>query len=384
VNAKNAQEKKEKALQQQSKELTAKNPTTWTTDDVSIWLQLVKLGEYTPIFKEQQISGQELMELTENDVHTLGIQKLGHRKRFQKALSMLAQQLPTDFYDNVSDSSLSTGKSLGPSQSNHFLNNPSLNEALNSIPPDTSSMNESDTLSSSNTPSSDVRLKLYYNDEITVSVCKRETMTFSQLKLNIIEQFNLLKPKISYKDSDGDMITLKSDDEMKMALNFTSNSTLKIYIENLDDPKPNKSSTSSNSEAQKSDWLATSQTILLESMVNAVVIIAANDKRIKYFNASAERMFGLSKAEVKNQKVEILMQDDIGKVHDKYVNNYIETGVSKIIGKGRKVMAKNKFGDLFPVWLSLAETNGFKGIGNAFTATLYDLRSDDALSQSKH
>ena len=49
------------------------------------------------------------------------------------------------------------------------------------------------------------------------------------------------------------------------------------------------------------------------------------------------------------------MPDDHAAHHDKYVHNYLRTGIKKMIGTQREVTARRKDGTTFPAALGLAE-----------------------------
>ena len=42
-------------------------------------------------------------------------------------------------------------------------------------------------------------------------------------------------------------------------------------------------------------------------------------------------------------------------MHDVYIRNYLESGESRIIGKGRELLAQHKVGELFPIELSISK-----------------------------
>ena len=62
--------------------------------DVVGWLRRLGLGQYEPVFRENQIDSEVLSELTENDLEKLGL-PLGHRKRLLKAIAALAATTPS-------------------------------------------------------------------------------------------------------------------------------------------------------------------------------------------------------------------------------------------------------------------------------------------------
>ena len=63
---------------------------SWTTSDVTQWLQIIGLEIYCDIFAKEEINGFVLLELTndnlKNDLH---IEKLGHRLTILKSISLL-------------------------------------------------------------------------------------------------------------------------------------------------------------------------------------------------------------------------------------------------------------------------------------------------------
>jgi class 3 adenylate cyclase/tetratricopeptide (TPR) repeat protein len=63
--------------------------------DVGDWLRGLGLGQYEPLFRENDIDAEVLSELTEGDLTQLGV-SFGHRKRLLKAIASLglAQTLP--------------------------------------------------------------------------------------------------------------------------------------------------------------------------------------------------------------------------------------------------------------------------------------------------
>ncbi len=92
---------------------------------------------------------------------------------------------------------------------------------------------------------------------------------------------------------------------------------------------------------------------LIQTTQDAVLSIDRQG-RIILFNPSAERMFGYAQAEIIGQKINILMPAPYAGEHDGYIEHYERTGEARAIGRTRRVEAKRKTGELFPIELSVA------------------------------
>lgn len=109
---------------------------------------------------------------------------------------------------------------------------------------------------------------------------------------------------------------------------------------------------------------------ILDTTVDAIV--TADEKgTILSCNRAAEKLFGYTAAEMLNRNVSLLMPNPHRERHDAYMQRYLRTGQSRIIGVGREVVALRKDGARLPVDLALSDAmvNG----AHFFTAVIRDI-----------
>ncbi|MBF0437050.1 MAG: PAS domain S-box protein [Magnetococcales bacterium] len=92
------------------------------------------------------------------------------------------------------------------------------------------------------------------------------------------------------------------------------------------------------------------------------------------FNRAASRLFGYSASEVIGHNVHMLMPQLHQKRHDHYIQGYIATGNSQIIGKGREVAGLHKDGTVFPLFITVSKLEINDEL--LFTAIIRDLTRD--------
>lgn len=124
-------------------------------------------------------------------------------------------------------------------------------------------------------------------------------------------------------------------------------------------------SSPSREDEATSRWKA-----VIASAVDGILVIDSQG-RIEAFNPAAERLFGYRESEILGQNVRILMPPPYRDEHDRYLTNYLESGIPKIIGKGREVTGLRRDGTTFPLHLSVGEM--VVGGERKFTGILHDL-----------
>jgi two-component system CheB/CheR fusion protein len=107
---------------------------------------------------------------------------------------------------------------------------------------------------------------------------------------------------------------------------------------------------------------------ILDTAADAILTINQNGI-IQTANASAERMFGYTAAEMIGQNVKMIMPSPYREEHDGYLARYLQTEEKDIIGIGREVEARRKDGSIFPVELAISETEHLK----LFTGFIRDI-----------
>jgi hypothetical protein len=75
--------------------LRSEIPSTGAMVDVGHWLQRLGLEEYEPAFRKNRIDGEVLPTLTAEDLETLGVKFVGHRRKLLDAVTALRDAAAT-------------------------------------------------------------------------------------------------------------------------------------------------------------------------------------------------------------------------------------------------------------------------------------------------
>eukprot|EP01104_Vermistella_antarctica_P020066 TRINITY_DN832_c0_g1_i4.p1 TRINITY_DN832_c0_g1~~TRINITY_DN832_c0_g1_i4.p1 ORF type:complete len:302 (-),score=95.79 TRINITY_DN832_c0_g1_i4:169-1074(-) len=289
--------------------LMSKDVSTWGVSEVGMWLEFIHLADYKISFIENFVTGAELPELGVEDLVMLGVKSLGHRKRLQKEIANLVASNDKDGgYDSDKDSvdSMSSGHSAHSSASTSSH----LSEATYSYG-----------------PSDRVRVKFSYKGDISVAYVSAVT-TKRKLLRKARKECRGVRVELFYKDSEGDKITLKKDNDIK---NMFRHMKPPIRLE------CKVSSSRSSSRASRSDdAIPASETAVLDTLNDAAVIIDARCT-IRYMNDAGLKMWDYPRSEVIGQNVKMLMAAAYASRHDQIVERYVQ-GITpaKVIGKGAR------------------------------------------------
>ena len=122
-------------------------------------------------------------------------------------------------------------------------------------------------------------------------------------------------------------------------------------------------------EAVARDQSARIQAIL-DGATDAIITINV-EGIIESFNAAAEKTFGYAADEVIGKNVNILMPSPYHEEHDGHIQQYLATGISKILGIGREVFGRRADRTTFPMRLAVSEVN--LGERRLFTGIVHDV-----------
>jgi two-component system sensor kinase FixL len=134
----------------------------------------------------------------------------------------------------------------------------------------------------------------------------------------------------------------------------------------------------SNPASEYAAMVAAQFQALLDAAVDAIIVIDERGQ-ILTFNRAAERMFGLTAADVIGKNVTVLMHEPHRTQHGQYVSRYLATGEAHIIGKGREIEARRANGEIFPASLAVGEAADASG--RRFVGIVRDLSAQRAAEQ---
>lgn len=115
---------------------------------------------------------------------------------------------------------------------------------------------------------------------------------------------------------------------------------------------------------------------IVDTAVEAIITI--NDRGIiESANPATYKLFGYEEPSLIGQNVSVLTPQPHRSQHDRYMQNYLLTGIRRIIGIGRDVTGQRREGTIFPIHLSVSEIQ--LGATRMFTGIIHDLTRQRAL-----
>jgi len=300
------------------------------------------------VFIENSISGSELFELEPEDLASIQVRKLGHRKRILKRIAQLKKNSAAAFQalsDDSSDSSSSTSGSTSGS-----------NTKKSTYKSDASDKSKKSRSSGAGAPD-EVVFKCFYDDDVTVIRLKgKPSLNKLRRKLQAEYKADL---EIKFKDDEGDLMPITRLPHLKAAVKEADGKPVRVY---LSDPAKNATL-----------GLSAAETLILENLVDGCIIINKRGNII-FFNEAAEEMFGYRKKQVLGKNVKILMPAATAEHHDGYLKKYLSSGEGEVMGKGRVVIAKKRDKTTFPVHLAISEADIHAGdIDQVFVGVVKDM-----------
>ena len=70
--------------------------------DVAAWLRGLGLEQYAPAFRDNDVDGEVLPELTADDLISIGVTSVGHRRKLLAAIAALGTEPPTRDCSSIS------------------------------------------------------------------------------------------------------------------------------------------------------------------------------------------------------------------------------------------------------------------------------------------
>jgi len=182
----------------------------------------------------------------------------------------------------------------------------------------------------------------------------KATTTFKSLKRQLEDQFEC-KLRIKYADSDGDQVTIKREHDWQDCMKEseqTSRKRIKLYCyqrETSPSPKSSSSLMEETSPQARAEMFS-----MFESILDPVLIISEAGV-VQFVNKKLENVLGYAQIDLLGNSVNLIIPEDVRPYHDTFLRNYLKSGVSRIIGKGRDVIAMRKDGSIMPLHLEVTE-----------------------------
>jgi PAS domain S-box-containing protein len=122
-------------------------------------------------------------------------------------------------------------------------------------------------------------------------------------------------------------------------------------------------------------------TAIYDSVLDGIITINPSGS-IESFNRAAAKIFGHAPDQVMRRNIRMLMPEPYASAHDGYLERYVATGQSRVLGTVREIEGKRADGSIFPMEIALTET--LLGSGRLFVAAVRDVTERRALERVKN
>jgi len=122
-------------------------------------------------------------------------------------------------------------------------------------------------------------------------------------------------------------------------------------------------------------------TAIYDSVLDGIITINPSGS-IESFNRAAAKIFGHTPDQVMRRNIRMLMPEPYASAHDGYLERYVATGQSRVLGTVREIEGKRADGSIFPMEIALTET--LLGSGRLFVAAVRDVTDRRALERVKN
>lgn len=117
---------------------------------------------------------------------------------------------------------------------------------------------------------------------------------------------------------------------------------------------------------------------IVDTAADAIISVDL-EGRIVSANRAVETVFGFPRKALVDQPVSVLMDAEVAKAHQTWVQHFLDTGESSIIGRTSERMGRRVDGNLFPIELSVSEVKTSES--HSFTAIIRDITKRKAAEQ---
>ncbi|WP_417383362.1 PAS domain S-box protein [Gimesia sp.] len=166
-----------------------------------------------------------------------------------------------------------------------------------------------------------------------------------------------LLPRIQQLAKDAELIIITSLSEVQNMILAFRNEIADYFIKPVDDELFRKTLHRIRTQRVVSSKLRQTQAQLNAIVETAIEAVITINRRgiIQSFNPAAEKMFGYTAGEITGQNVSLLTPPPVRENHDHYISQYLETGISNIVGARRELQACHRDGTLIPIELSVTD-----------------------------